>query len=526
MKTTTENVVHNEDEYEVFLANIRANFTNNTQNNLHLFTTDATNLFQTFLNNLPGEVRQHYTCHACQRFVDIFGGLVSISANGKTSPVVLPIEVPALYQKSFEAVRHQVSKAKVTGVFLSKDKVWGLPLTGEWHHMAVTSHNVFKHPLLTPFQVMAEKKEDYKTIIASLIEFPLSSVEQAIALLKTDSLYRSEKCLGVATWLADLHKARNATRNSTIKANLTWLAVASAPAGFCHIKSSMIGTLLEDIASGLPFEIVSRKFADKMHPLQYQRPQALPTQGNIAQAEKIITQLKAAGSLERRFARLEEIQTIWQPVQSRVEVPVSEGVFSHLKAKGQRVEVSQIRVPSQTMTWVKFLQLVLPNAYQIEFNVPYGKSNFTALLTAVNEDAPPILQWDCEDKRNPISWYVYNGGSAPSQWNLTSGYCKVTGVCYKPSMWNGSFAHQGEGLILLLDGAKDTRYQTGGLGLFPEILKSEFHSIRATIEAYSQSGIVENYEYATANGLMLQKGQSWNVNLRVDGLDYQLDRWD
>lgn len=524
MKTSTASVAHNEDEYEVFLASIQANFTDNIQ--VHLFTTDATNLFETFLNNLPSEVRQHYTCHACQRFVDTFGGVVSISSDGNTIPIMWPIEVPTLYQKSVNAIRRLVSKAKVTGVFLSKDKVWGLPITGEWHHMAVKSPNVFRHSLLTPFQVMAEKKEDYKTLIAGLIEFPLSAVEQAITLLKTDSLYRSEKCLGVATWLADLHKARNATRNSTIKANLTWLAVASAPAGFCHIKSSMIGTLLEDIVSGLPFEVVSRKFSDKMHPLQYQRPQALPTEGNRTQAEKIIAQLKAAGSLERRFARLEEIQTIWQPVQSRVEVPAGEGVFSHLKTKGQRVEVSQMRVPSQTMTWAKFSQLVLPNAHKIEFNVPHGRSHFAALLTAVNQDAPPILQWDCEDNRNPISWYVYHGGSTPEQWYLLPGYCKVTGLCYKPSMWNGSFAHQGEGLILLLEGAKDTRYQTGGLGLFPEILKSEFHSIRSTIEAYSRHGIVEGYEDATANGLMLQKGQDWNVHLRVDGLEYRLDRWD
>lgn len=54
----------------------------------------------------------------------------------------------------------------------------------------------------------------------------------------------------------------------------------------------MIGTLLDDIASGMSFDSVSRRFAEKMHPLQYQRPQAAPSAGNIAQAEKIVEKLE------------------------------------------------------------------------------------------------------------------------------------------------------------------------------------------------------------------------------------------
>jgi len=40
------------------------------------------------------------------------------------------------------------------------------------------------------------------------------------------------------------------------------------------------------------------------------------------------------------------------------------------------------------------------------------------LVTAKHPEAPPILQWDSPDKRNPVSLYVYVNGSATADWNL------------------------------------------------------------------------------------------------------------
>ena len=84
-------------------------------------------------------------------------------------------------------------------------------------------------------------------------EFTREHLETALTLLKTDSLYRSEKVLGQTEWLHGLHVARAAAHGSAANANVVWRAVATAPAGFCHPRSSMIGTLLEDIAAGKDF---------------------------------------------------------------------------------------------------------------------------------------------------------------------------------------------------------------------------------------------------------------------------------
>ena len=530
---------HDDDEYGHFLTAIQRKFDETiNQFGKALFTTSAINedLFKIFLSEIPEYAKQHYTCHACRRFVNTFGGIVSITENRETIPIMWPESAPVFFQNAVSRITALVKNSKVTGVFLNSNSVWGQPVTGEWNHMAVQAPSVaYKGRILTAYQSMAEKKQDYLTLLNGLTEFPVEAVDQAIVLLETDSLYRSEKCLGVAKWLKKIHLDRAQHKNSRQKNNITWLAVATAPPGFCHIKSTMIGTLLEDIVSGMSFESVKRRFDEKMHPLQYQRPQVAPSAGNIAQAEKIMEKLQAEGALARRFATLDDIDAIWTPnfEQDVKKTHDKKGIFGHLKPKGDRPKVGDMSIPQVTMTWDKFFRTVLPEATKIElFNSPQTNS-YSALVTAVNEDAPPIIQWDLEESRNPVSWYLYHGGSRPESWNLKSGsYSLVSAICLSPNMWKSDkFEHQGKGVMFILDGAKDTQSKgRSGLGLFPEIMKSEFHSIRSTIEAFSRAGEIEGQEESSACGLLLQQSSGdWNSRIKVTSLmgvvEYCLDRW-
>jgi len=531
---SNSNYIEDNDHYEDFLESIKNHFNSMVNKSTPLFTTDITDLFEVFLNNLPSEVRQHYTCRTCKHFINQYGGVVTISDKGETKSVLWnEKDVPAFFAPSVKALKSIVSKAKVNGVFLSDNKVLGNPITGDWHHVSVSlpSEIVYHSNLKTVSQMMSEKLEDFKTLISGLVAYPIEAVEQAVTLLKTESLYRSEKCLGIAEWFRDIHTNRSNTKNSRNRENIVWLAVATAPTGFCHIKSSMIGTLLDDIVDGLSFDDVSRKFAAKMNPLQYQRPQARPSFGNIQQAEKIVEKLGIEKSLHRRFARLEELNLLWKPKEKDTNNSTGNGVFSHLLPKDEH-ETAPINIPCTTMTWEKFVKTILPSANDIEFYVK-SNDNFSAILTAENYDAPPILQWDTEEQRNPFSQYVYHNGSSCSNWNLSSGFCKVTGICFTPSMWYGDFEHQGKAVYFILDNAKDTNYRYGGgsgNALFPETLKSELREIRSTIEEYSRHKTINGYEQSSASGVKLQGGNDWDARIRVKTdnatIDYKLDRWD
>ena len=351
-----------------------------------------------------------------------------------------------------------------------------------------------------------------------------------MAILESEQLYRSEKVIGPAKWLRDLKASTELSRNQKTKNNLVWRAIATAPAGFCHPRASMIGTLLEDLACGMDFAGASRRFKAKMHPLQYQRPQAAPSAGNIEQAEKIVEKLGIARSLERRFARFDEIQCIWKPKEEVAKK--TDGVFGHLKSKNGDTVIN-IDMPPITVTWEKFYRTVVLNADTMEFQVPVNTSPYAAFVTAVNADAPPIIQWDDESDRNPVSWYTYGYGSPSHQWGLTIGqFVKVNGIAENPAHWKSTkFSHQGEQVLFILDGCRERNPENVSACLFPEILKSELREIRSTIEAYSGKARLSGSEDATACGIMLQKGKPmFNQTFRVTsgGIQqlYRIDRWD
>ena len=501
----------------------------------HLFVVDpGVDLFEVYLDNLPEGQRQYHNCDCCKRFVRRYGSLAVIDSEGRIVPVMWDVsgrayEIP-IYFDAFVAMFKQVARGTIKGVFLDTGAVWGTPEAGGWRHFHVQPKPdlLYRRRDMTANQAMAAKREDFRTLNRALAEFSRDQVAQAVTLLNASALYRSEKVLGPAESLLRLHDQQRVTRRNY--AHMVWRAVAEAPAGFCTPRSSMVGTLLDDIKAGMSFDEVKRRFDAKMSPLLYQRPQAAPSAGNIKAAEKLVGKLGIEPALHRRYARLDEIQTIWKPVEE--EKPEKGGVFGHLVPKGQ-FEKRPMRIASAVpMTWEKFRRTVLPDAKKIEFLTWAAMDSYCAIVTASNPDAPPILQWDSEGARNPFSWYLYNNGSPPSHWGLpVREFVNVAAITLKPSMWAGEdkFPHQGKGVVFILDGAKDSR---GGvsLALFPEILKSELHQVRSTVEAYSQAGRLEGREEASANGVMVADGGAGNHQFRVTTstgvVEYTIDRWD
>jgi hypothetical protein len=511
-----------------------------------LFTTDTPQLWALFLDHLPADLRQHYTCSACKTFVERYGGLVVIEDDGSLVPAVWhgdSIAPGSTFRAAVEALESTVGQARIKGAFLSQAETYGTPVKGGYHHMTTSPRPaaVFKHPLLSAAQEAAAKRENRAMLSRALAEFDLDVVRNAHQLLAAgDHLYRGEKVLGVAAWLLALHESLREPKNAQRRENLIWRAAATAPPGFSNVRSSMIGTLLDDLASGLDFDSVKARFDSKMHPLQYQRPTAAPSAGQIAQAEAAIAGLKAAGALERRFAHFEDVEPgiLWRPAAPAAVPPAkSGGVFDHLRtlARDKRSPAA-VEAPEQVITWEKLHRTVLPDAETIEVQVPEGKGNYIALTTAAHPEAPPILHWDREDRRNPVSWYVYVGGSHPEDFNLKPGWVNVTAVCLLPPMWGLETPRPnwGQGVIFLLEGAKDLKglEKKGGMGFFPEQLRSELHPFRKTLEAYAQDATLTGGEGNCAAGLDLRKGvtDGWSQVVRVTAKGgrslYRLDRWD
>lgn len=500
-----------------------------------VFTTDASpdELWRLYLEGLPADRRQHYNCRCCQRFVQQYGGLVDLDSEGNAYPVLWPApvvgEVPEFFRNSLNSVRGLVEKAKVAGVYLwdQNGRQWGTPQAGGWSHLSgLIGFAPHSSKVQSPSQAAADKKQDYQMLCQALVDYPADLVSQALRVLEADALYRSEKAVGVAKWFAELHQTLSGLKGRN-RQNLIWLAVATAPAGFCHLRSTMISTLLDDLKAGLSFEVVQKRWAAKMHPLQYQRPTAAPTEGAIKQAEKVFEQMGAASALKRRFARLEDLLSkLWVPVQAQVDKPEG-GLFGHLKPKSAPVTVD---LPEQAITFDKFRRTVLPEALAIEVRLN-STAAYYGLLTAADPTAPPVLQWDGLEgqARNPVNHYFYSNGSLPSQWSLSGEWAEVTAVFLSPAHWQAPerFTHQQQRVYFALKGAVDKATSTG-LCLFPEVLRSEFHPVRSVIEANNRTQQPTGRLEATANGAAFDGSKSLVVRVRTAGgkAIYKLDRWD
>jgi hypothetical protein len=515
-------------DYDTLRALVQAHFTSGTG---PLFRTDAYDLYAAYLGWMSYDRKTH-TCTACRRFIESFGNLARIAADGSLESAVWPVNAPAFYRNSIMLLRARVRRAHVTGVFLTDVPTIGTPVTGDWHHLALTSVPTYAHPLLTNAQVTAAKLVDFTTVERALEDFTPAALNQALRVLTADAVNRSERFVAPVMWLKDLRERRDAEKNLRHRDNLLWNAIATAPEGFCHPRTSVVGSLLEDIGAGLGFEDIRRRFNAKVHPNDFQRPKAPPKTGTIDAAEAIFEKMGLAPALKRRFARVDEIEALWRPKpieHSGPWVAQSSGLFGSLRmTQATPLTPLPLALPPTTITWEKFVRTALPTARSIDVMVP-ARGPFIALTTATNPEAPPILKWDSLVCRNPFAWYVYTGGSYASVWGLVPGWRPLTAVAALPPMWGDApRPHLGDGVVLVIDGAADRSEVP--LTLFPEFLRPELHGVRSVIEAHSKRSKLTGALKASACGLDLRRGRELGVMVRVRTAAgyavYKIDRWD
>ncbi|WP_291981932.1 hypothetical protein [Luteitalea sp.] len=521
---------HEDRGYHAFLDAVQQQF-EGLAGPLFLVDVPGPTLWAQYLDGFAATYRQHHTCSACRQFVEQYAGLAIVAEHGQVVSALWTPDIiaaaPRYLQLGLQAMATAVASARIAGFFLTERPMLGKRVTGAWQHLALSVPAARRHtsPLLTAFQRTAERNEDYKTVSRAIGEFTAAQFETVVRVCQSEALYRSEKVLGQAEWLHAL-KVKVEAAPKPYRRNLVWQAVALAPAGFCHPRASMVGTLLDDVAAGLPFDTIKRRFDAKMHPLQYQRPQAAPTAGAIKQAEEVVAKLGIARSLQRRYATLADVTT-WRwtpPVRGTAAPPTT--VFGHLTPKGAS-DVATMVVQGPRLTWRKFAADFLPTADRLQVNLP-ALGHYITLTTAVDADAPPILQWDREDARNPAAWYVWHGGSSASQYGLQAGWADVVGITPKPSAWNAAVpsAHQGEAYLFMVAGAHETR--RGGLAIFPETLRAELHGVRSVIEAFSNRGELDDVAGDHAIGLQFAEGSPVTVRVTSGPVitEHVIDRWE
>lgn len=480
-----------------------------------LFHTDADTsyLWKAYLAAAPTEAaRQSRKCRTCERFVKNFGDLVVIAEDGRTHTAIWPSEAPPAYADANKDMVWMTSDRKVTGIFLSKDPFIGRPSGDGWTHFSVVNHNQFTSSIHSPHQAMQARLTEFNTLQNALSVYAEGTFRTAAQLLGSGHMDRASNHAAWASWLLDL-KVRRVSHNQL------WLAVANAPAGWCHVRSGVIGSVLDDIQCGLKFDDVVRNFNLKMDPMKYMRPTAPVTVGNVRQAEDLVEKMGLTKFLERRYATMEDLKAYWRPNSMRAQPT---GVFSHLLS-GPKPGDQSLLGSKVKMTWAKFERDVLPKADNMDVYAA-AVGNYVSFVTEKHPGSPSPFQWN-----NPVSWFVYNGGSKASQFNLLAGsWAPVEAIVLAPTMWMGEWpGNKHRFAAFVIKGAYNTI--PGTPALFPEILKSDLHPVRSTLEAHSKKTSVQ-VDRNGAIGLSVVDGKMDPLTVRVTagGVTqvYEIDRWE
>lgn len=398
-------LVEKEHKYEEFELSLKNKFLEVAQEK-ELFVVDVDHdLWDDYLLELEENHRQHYNCNCCKSFVRRYGNIVTINEDGTLSSAMWDIDkTPEFFKGAVNKLVETVESSRVKGVFISRYKKLGFGFTNGWGHLSLDQpSNKVVRSYKTDHQLMAEKIEDFKMLSRAVETYSKETIDKAITILKSNTLYRGNTQLGVAEWFKSLKDDLSNQRNEEVKNNIIWMYVAKAPSGYAHIRSSMIGTLLDDIQEGMSLQLVAARFSEKMNPANYQRSQSAPTASAIMQAEKMVSDLGIADSLQRRYAKLEEIpEFIWKDRNVKKEI-ISNGIFSGITPKQKEGKSVDSSLPLSVMTWNKFSRTVLPGVTNLEAKID-NASRFMSLVTENIEGSKNILQWN-----NPFSWY-YHGG--------------------------------------------------------------------------------------------------------------------
>lgn len=522
-------------------------------------------LFGLYLHALPPHRRQFHNCHACRRFVNLYGRIVTINAGSGIAASLCwqPAEMQDPDIKvAIEALRRFVESAPVVSLFLDCERTWGTPESPKrgasepWRHMALTPPAAYVTPSETNARVIGEHHKDVEGLATALKRYNTNLIQRAISITKRCTMH---PLLGSqAPWFSIIAKTYRKQPDVNLARNILMAYAAVSPAGWCRLSSTTFGSLLEDLRAGLSDEAAYTKLQAKLDPHVYQRPQAAPAIGNVRAAERLIADAGLEPALHRRYASLVDLKPgiVWQrswPRRRRVVLDsptTGTGVFGDVRVKTRTLSTASgapLHLPPiiGRFTWARFATDVLPEVRQLWLLVTSTRQDYGAFTTAVDPAAPPILRWDHETQRNPVSIYRYISGSHPLDWGLspyTTPFARITGVVRTPMHWGGrpalsSAADQfPETVCLVLEHAEDRRTATAGLALFPEVLHGNLRGIRATIEAFSSQGRLElpPEGAAPACGLFvpIDAAPHTNITLIVEFQDrpgvhesYLIDRW-
>lgn len=397
-------------DFNLFKNAVNKQFTKMSQLGLTFVQADITGdqLWDIYLKAYPKQfseifrTRHHYEGNYDKSFIRRVGNLVGIDKDGNKHSL-WDCEVEGYFQQVADALSQAVHGTSYTEYFYTTENHAGHKPNKDFHSPEITwVHFYLDIPAkfiknkntIGPFT--GELRNTREVFERGLKTFTLDAAEQVLELIAQGSLYRGEEHKVAVQNFVKHKKIYDGLKTEEERKGYVYFTTMAVGISL-RFRSSVIGTLVEDISNGVDLERAVKSFEDKVAPQNYKRTTALVTPKMIAQAQEQIEELGLTDSLARRFAVASDISV--NNVLFTASTKKAMNVFDDL-AQDAATKAPKALKKVEEISIEKFIKDVLPTATSIEVLLEGRfKTNLMSLMTAAHPETPQLLKWN-----NHFSW--------------------------------------------------------------------------------------------------------------------------
>lgn len=492
-----------------------------------VWSTDPTGLWEEYLDAFPEAHRKYHDCRCCRKFVERYGSLVTINQHGDVQSVFWNdggVDAVTYYGRVAAKMRRLIARKTPIRPFFDPGEgdrsgvhTWGVSYTaagyntGAHHHWYGVPHAAWRK---TGQEDHAGAVEQGVKAVNTALRGTRDVVARAQELIRLGRVPRAEKISPVVDALAAIHAVPWQPLRETHRDNVIRYWLGRVPS-LCHLRSSVAFTFIEDLnAEGA--DVAVAKLSAKVDGTVYMRPTEAPAAQTLERAEALFVEKGYDRSLARRWARVDEIPTIWSQPPTVAPAETSR-VFQGVRPRDAgSVQADPPALSEMVKTWVVFERDILPHAVKIELHIPNNRLPVLYYTMPKDPEAPNILRDSVG-----LGMYGYKGGVVPSSANLVDGSTVVVSAIAP-----GRGDDVTRGRYALVPGTRDML--GGHTGLFPEALIPELHPYRSVVEAYNKANPLPKAtdEDGTIAGVNIAHGARLRVTTATSVMDVRIDRFE
>lgn len=403
------------DTFHVFADAVRVRFNEMAQEKLFVVASDRDEIWQRYLSSFPAgsnpifRERTEHDCSCCRQFIRSVGDVVAIQ-NGALVSIWDLNGLPAPYQAVADGMAAYVKGLPIRDVFLTPVAKHGNPTSLElmngkphtWTHFAVEAPKRF----VTPDHV--ERRGDLRTTYAVMMrgftELTPEAVETVADLIAENRIYRGQEFQRQVQEFQTLQQ-RVLAAEGAARELLGWTLVDNPVVRF---RNTVVGTLVQDLSSGVDLEAAVRAYEAKVAPQNYKRPTALITKAMVQAAMKTIEEMGLEQALERRHATFADVSVnsvlfVDNAVRGQMKGGLTDLLMKDVKPpKFDPTQAQEIDVNT-------FMANVLPKCTSLRLYLDNALlGNFMSMTAPVHAGSRSLFRWS-----NDFAW-SYDGNVTDS----------------------------------------------------------------------------------------------------------------